>query len=108
VGSENAPDITSVSTVETKRYKEFLLASETGSGKSIAYLLPMLQALKLSEARRLAAGDAEATPASKRGLNPRVLVLAPTHELAGQLTTAAKALLHTVKLRVLWIAVAKM
>ncbi|KAF7377768.1 hypothetical protein MSAN_00200100 [Mycena sanguinolenta] len=83
-----------------ENYKEFLLASETGSGKSIAYLLPMLQALKINEARRLAEGAT--TPiASKRGLNPRALILAPTHELARQLTTFAKALLHDVKLRVL-------
>jgi ATP-dependent RNA helicase MRH4 len=84
---------------QTESYKEFLLASETGSGKSIAYLLPMLQALKISEARRVAEG---ATPiASKRGLNPRALILAPTHELARQLSLFAKALLHDVKLRVL-------
>ncbi|KAJ6460923.1 P-loop containing nucleoside triphosphate hydrolase protein [Mycena sanguinolenta] len=104
-GNENFPaddTETAVGTaIETKEnYKEFLLASETGSGKSIAYLLPMLQALKVSEARRLAEGAT--TPiASKRELNPRALILAPTHELARQLTTFAKALLHDVKLRVL-------
>ncbi|KAJ7198815.1 P-loop containing nucleoside triphosphate hydrolase protein [Mycena pura] len=80
-------------------HKEVLLASETGSGKSIAYLLPMLQALKVNEVRRRAAG----TPASqpRRALNPRALVLAPTHELARQLAGFAKALVHDVKLRVL-------
>ncbi|KAF7368953.1 hypothetical protein MVEN_00221600 [Mycena venus] len=108
-GNENVPVDGTETAVNTEvrsdldmpadNYKEFLLASETGSGKSIAYLLPMLQALKVSEARRLAEG---ATPiASKRGLNPRALILAPTHELARQLTTFAKALLHDVKLRVL-------
>ncbi|KAJ7026155.1 hypothetical protein C8F04DRAFT_1126349 [Mycena alexandri] len=102
-GQENTPgeDSTAVSTVaEPQPYKEYLLASETGSGKSIAYLLPMLQALKVSEVRRLA--ENAATPiASKRGLNPRALVLAPTHELARQLSATAKALVHEVKLRVL-------
>ncbi|KAJ7822435.1 hypothetical protein B0H13DRAFT_2127118, partial [Mycena leptocephala] len=78
---------------QTESYKEFLLASETGSGKSIA------------EARRVAEG---ATPiASKRGLNPRALILAPTHELARQLSLFAKALLHDVKLRVLCASRAK-
>ncbi|KAF8218297.1 P-loop containing nucleoside triphosphate hydrolase protein [Mycena galopus ATCC 62051] len=101
-GNENLPadgTETALTTteVQTEHYKEFLLASETGSGKSIAYLLPMLQALKISEARRLAEGAAPS--ASKRGLNPRALILAPTHELARQLTTFAKALLHDVKLR---------
>ncbi|KAJ6551608.1 hypothetical protein B0H19DRAFT_174216 [Mycena capillaripes] len=96
---ETQTDAIAVADTQADSYKEFLLASETGSGKSIAYLLPMLQALKLSEARRLAEG---ATPiASKRGLNPRALILAPTHELARQLSLFAKALLHDVKLRVL-------
>ncbi|KAJ6567752.1 P-loop containing nucleoside triphosphate hydrolase protein [Mycena vulgaris] len=104
VGQENLPATTTQEVaVRTEtgedHFKEILLASETGSGKSIAYLLPVLQALKLSETRRLAE---EATPiASKRGLNPRALILAPTHELARQLSGFAKDLLHDVKLRVL-------
>ncbi|KAH0579714.1 hypothetical protein H2248_002554 [Termitomyces sp. 'cryptogamus'] len=79
-------------------WKQFLLASETGSGKSFAYLLPVLQNLKLSEP----------DPAStshpyqpQRPLNPRALILAPTHELSRQLSSFAKSLLHKVKLRVL-------
>ncbi|KAF5376083.1 hypothetical protein D9615_007737 [Tricholomella constricta] len=86
-------------------WKQFLLASETGSGKSIAYLLPVLQNLKQSEL------DAASSPRSplitlpqagpRRALNPRALILAPTHELARQLAGFAKSLLHEVKLRVL-------
>ncbi|KAJ7705295.1 hypothetical protein B0H17DRAFT_1326149 [Mycena rosella] len=105
-GQENLPTpnteelgITVSSESSKPDYKEFLLSAETGSGKSVAYLLPVLQALKLSEARRAAE---EATPiASKRGLNPRALILLPTHELARQVSGSAKALLHDVKLRVL-------
>ncbi|KAI0059885.1 P-loop containing nucleoside triphosphate hydrolase protein [Artomyces pyxidatus] len=75
-------------------YRQFLLASETGSGKSIAYMLPMLQALKQAEIER--------PPPLHRPhpLNPRGLVLAPTHELSRQLTAFAKALIHNIKLRV--------
>ncbi|KAJ6554066.1 P-loop containing nucleoside triphosphate hydrolase protein [Mycena sp. CBHHK59/15] len=108
VGRENVPTPTDTqldpkasadSPSSEQNYKEFLLASETGSGKSIAYLLPVLQALKISEVRRTAE---EAKPiTSKRGLNPRAVILAPTHELARQLSGFAKALLHEVKLRVL-------
>ncbi|KAJ7164782.1 P-loop containing nucleoside triphosphate hydrolase protein [Mycena crocata] len=103
-GQENNPqpndEETGVSTetIEDADYKEFLLASETGSGKSVAYLLPVLQALKMSEVRR--AGGETTPPTSKRGLNPRALILAPTHELARQLSSSAKSLLHDVKLRV--------
>ena len=81
-------------------WNQFLLASETGSGKSIAYLLPVLQALKQSELR----SSSTALPPHghpRRPLNPRALILAPTHELARQLSGFAKALLHEIKLRVL-------
>jgi ATP-dependent RNA helicase MRH4 len=75
-------------------WRQYLLASETGSGKSIAYLLPVLQDLKQSE-------NAPRPPAQKRPINPRALILAPTHELSRQLASFAKSLLHVSKLRVL-------
>jgi ATP-dependent RNA helicase MRH4, mitochondrial len=78
-------------------WRQYLLASETGSGKSIAYLLPMLQALKKSE---LVRSPMQGHPQPRRSLNPRGLILAPTHELARQLSGFAKALLHNIKLRV--------
>ncbi|KAH8091414.1 P-loop containing nucleoside triphosphate hydrolase protein [Cristinia sonorae] len=78
-------------------WRQYLLASETGSGKSIAYLLPMLQDLKRSENEPRI--ESESSP--RRALNPRGLVLAPTHELSRQLSGFAKSLLHNVKLRVM-------
>lgn len=79
------------------KWKEYLLASETGSGKSLAYLLPLLQDLKRTELER---------PGSPRNsspwpLNPRALILAPTHELSRQLAGFAKKLSHIIKLRIL-------
>ena len=81
-------------------WREFFLASETGSGKSIAYLLPVLQSVKQAELaekgkRRCPASD------SDRLYNPRALILAPTHELTRQLSGFAKSLLHEMKLRVI-------
>lgn len=78
------------------RWIECLLASETGSGKSIAYLLPLLQDLKRTELESQASSRK-----SSRPLNPRALVLAPTHELSRQLAGFAKKLSHIVKLRVM-------
>ncbi|RXW23556.1 hypothetical protein EST38_g2282 [Candolleomyces aberdarensis] len=75
-------------------WNQFLLASETGSGKSIAYLLPVLQHLKETE------GSKPPPTPSSRPLNPRAIILAPTHELARQLSGFAKSLLHSEKLRV--------
>ncbi|KAJ3575533.1 hypothetical protein NP233_g1038 [Leucocoprinus birnbaumii] len=77
-------------------WKQFLLASETGSGKSLAYLLPLLQKLKLDEQN----GTFVRRSNPKRALNPRAIVLAPTHELARQLSSFAKALTHDVKLKI--------
>ncbi|KAI5825821.1 P-loop containing nucleoside triphosphate hydrolase protein [Schizophyllum commune Tattone D] len=77
------------------QYGQYLLASETGSGKSIAYLLPVLQSVKQAEI-----SGRPLRPSPSR-LSPRALVLAPTHELARQLTSFAKGLVHDAKLRVL-------
>ena len=79
------------------KWKEYLLASETGSGKSLAYLLPLLQDLKRTELERSAAPRTS----SSRPLNPRALILAPTHELSRQLAGFAKKLSHIIKLRIL-------
>jgi len=57
--------------------RDLTIASSTGSGKTAAYLLPALQ-------RTLAAPRDGA-----RSAGPRVLVLAPTRELALQVTQAA-------------------
>ncbi|KAI0770926.1 P-loop containing nucleoside triphosphate hydrolase protein [Trametes elegans] len=90
----------SASAEDRTHHGQWLLASETGSGKSMAYLLPVLQDLKhleLSGAPRPSA----AASGPRRALNPRALVLAPTHELTRQLSGFAKELLHHTKLRVL-------
>ncbi|KAG6861828.1 hypothetical protein C0995_011710 [Termitomyces sp. Mi166 len=91
--------------VKSGSRKQFLLASETGSGKSIAYLIPVLQNLKLSELNATSSPCPPLTHLPPKGprrpLNPRALILAPTHELSRQLSSFAKSLLHEVKLRVL-------
>ncbi|KXN80798.1 ATP-dependent RNA helicase MRH4, mitochondrial [Leucoagaricus sp. SymC.cos] len=78
-------------------WKQFLLASETGSGKSLAYLLPLLQKLKLDEQN----GNYTPNTNSKHALNPRAIILAPTHELSRQLASFTKVLARDVKLRAL-------
>lgn len=80
---------------------QYLLASETGSGKSFAYLLPMLQYLKLTEYSPTPLPSPLPPPNKSLSHNPRGLILAPTHELSRQLSSFAKSLLHNVRLRVL-------
>ena len=85
--------------VETERsnldkYHEYLLASEAGSGKSLAYLLPMIHDGKQSEMNGAQRSSTDSS-AQRRSMNPRALVLAPTDELFRQLAGFA----NNVKLR---------
>src|SRR6185295_12686349 len=53
---------------------DLLVSSQTGSGKTAAFVLPGLQKLR--------------TPATRNGKGPRMLVLTPTRELAMQVQKA--------------------
>ena len=97
----SAAQLPNVDTTTPGQWRQFLLASETGSGKSIAYLLPLLQNLKEAELMSSSSSQPPISESKKRPYNPRGLILAPTHELARQLSGFAKSLLHEIKLRVL-------
>lgn len=56
--------------------KNFVGIAQTGTGKTLAYLLPAVVQLKEAQTRR--------------GRGPRVLILAPTRELARQIEEVAK------------------
>ena len=62
--------------------KDFVGISQTGTGKTIAYLLPILQELKYSESP-----------------NPRVLILAPTRELVIQIVDQIQKLTPYISVR---------
>ena len=64
----------------------------TGSGKTISYVLPVLQQLKLEEQ---SVSNPEET--LRKPQRPRVLILAPTRELVQQITTVVKSLSHCLK-----------
>lgn len=118
-----------------RRGSKTLLAAETGSGKTVAFALPIIDALKATEQDGQhvpnvpAENDAEpdflndeSIPFGERApgyalkpkrdktvpppkktepiLQPRALILAPTHELARQIAQTVKVLSHNVKLRV--------
>ncbi|KAG6546128.1 hypothetical protein Mapa_012162 [Marchantia paleacea] len=63
--------------------KSCIIAEQTGSGKTIAYVAPLVQRLKADEA----AGMGKALPKK-----PRVLVLVPTSELAAQVLKTFRTL----------------
>ena len=56
--------------------RDLLVSSQTGSGKTAAFMLPALQLLSQAD--------------TENGRGPRVLVLTPTRELAMQVTQAAE------------------
>lgn len=72
---------------EDKESLAFLAA--TGSGKTLAYLLPLMQQLKQQE---------QFESYERRPRRPRLLILAPTRELALQITQVMKSLSHSLKL----------
>eukprot|EP00050_Salpingoeca_kvevrii_P020268 m.96581 g.96581 ORF g.96581 m.96581 type:complete len:451 (+) comp8796_c0_seq1:100-1452(+) len=68
-----------------------VLGAGTGTGKTLAYLLPVLQQLKTAEE---AGGSSAVLPH-----RPPALVLVPSHELALQVLGVLKALAHHAKFR---------
>ena len=60
---------------------DLLVSSQTGSGKTAAFMLPSLHRLWSTP---------PAKPAAARANGPRILVLAPTRELALQVEKAAR------------------
>lgn len=102
----------------SKERREFLLAAETGSGKTLGYLLPALHAMKLAEesdeelkayrARVAQEKILRADPKYKGksmmepspyAARPRILILVPTAELVDQVAAVAKKLSYIVKFR---------
>ena len=70
---------------------DLILGAQTGSGKTLTYLVPVMGAIKDDEQ----AGNMRAKPR-----RPRAVVLVPTRELALQVHETAKQLSHHLKLSV--------
>ena len=68
-----------------------LIASATGEGKTLAFLLPLAHRLKEAEVQRGVVA---------RAGRPRAIVVSPTRELALQTARVAKALAHVEKFSV--------
>jgi superfamily II DNA/RNA helicase len=64
-----------------------VVGAQTGTGKTLSYLVPVIEGLKRDE------------PLQTRPLRPRALVVVPTRELADQVLRILKALAHKVKFR---------
>ncbi|RAL64231.1 hypothetical protein DID88_002123 [Monilinia fructigena] len=105
--------------VKTGEGEQFLIAAETGSGKTLSYLIPTINAIKIAEAKdaeveayekelreeklrqndlTLVSPPLSNMPHPTTG-RPRAIILVPTSELVTQVGTLVKAFSHTVKFR---------
>ncbi|KIV80226.1 hypothetical protein PV11_07741 [Exophiala sideris] len=106
---------------DAPKYDQFLLAAETGSGKTMAYLLPLVHHVKeQEELDRIEQDEREAREAKEKEERekrmvfdvdpseadekihpsmgrPRALILLPSSELISQVTKVVKVLGHTIK-----------
>jgi superfamily II DNA/RNA helicase len=78
-------------------------AAATGSGKTLGYLLPIIQVLKAQEMLMQQQQSQENDDGSnaqnwRKPKRPRAIVLAPTRELTIQIASVLKSLSHTIKL----------
>lgn len=73
---------------------DWMVSSQTGSGKTAAFLLPALHALL--ETPAMSKGE-QAARSRRAGASPRVLVLCPTRELAAQVAAEAISLVRFVR-----------
>jgi superfamily II DNA/RNA helicase len=93
-------EIASPTPIQTMAFNEilhtpnnFYIGAQTGTGKTLAYLLPIMQLLRQSEENY---GYILTKPN-----RPRAIIFVPTKELTEQVGTIAKELSHTTKLSVL-------
>jgi len=73
--------------------EDVLLSAQTGSGKTLCFLLPLLErGLASAGSRSAASSSAAASSSSAPVAEPRALVVVPTRELASQVAGVASAL----------------
>ncbi|HTV52675.1 MAG TPA: DEAD/DEAH box helicase [Steroidobacteraceae bacterium] len=70
--------------------RDVLAGAQTGTGKTAAFALPILQRLLAGTAPAAGAPSAPRAATLPRGRAPRALVLAPTRELAAQVADSAR------------------
>ncbi|MFN3859891.1 MAG: DEAD/DEAH box helicase [Roseateles sp.] len=83
-GYENATEVQAQAIPAAIANKDLMVSSRTGSGKTAAFILPALE--------KILAARGDNTKRREKGViyGPRVLVLAPTRELAMQVAKAAQ------------------
>ncbi|KAJ3276593.1 hypothetical protein HDV01_004126 [Terramyces sp. JEL0728] len=99
-----------ITTVQENPDRNILVGSQTGSGKTLGYILPIMHELKLQERNEPPSeliehfNDGKSNSLSFRKLKrPRAIVLLPSRSLVEQVTKVGKSLSHYCRLRVVGI-----
>lgn len=126
LGFQNASQVqaTCIPTALKEQHRNILLGSQTGSGKTVAYLVPLFHYLKKQEAEAEIAvsnskaedfdmiesmdGDGGVTKSGglelfRKSKRPRAIVLVPSRQLIDQISSVAKSMTHYSRLRVVGI-----
>ena len=88
-GYVTATDVQSRAIPPALEGKDLMVSSNTGSGKTASFMLPALQRVINARANNEKRADPAAGRQRGKPMGPRVLVLAPTRELAMQVAKAA-------------------
>ena len=105
--NSEGPDEKGITKTTSSSMKTLLIGAETGSGKTIAYLVPIIQRLRSQEEQHTPA-TAASTPIEpnhplpvtspflthpiRKPRHPRALILVPSRDLVSQITRVAKSL----------------
>lgn len=91
MGFSRPTEIQQLAVPEILNGKNVVCAAPTGTGKTLAYMVPLVNLLKHEE---------DEVGVYRQEQRPRALVIVPTKELAEQVTRVAKMFSHQVKLSV--------
>jgi ATP-dependent RNA helicase DDX18/HAS1 len=83
----------STTTTKTNHHPHIIIADQTGSGKTYAYLLPLLQRLRQQKSKQKQSLSPPSTRTTSTA-SPRLLILAPTSELADQIAGVIETSFH--------------
>lgn len=95
MGLETMTEVQSLTINEALKGKDVLAQAKTGTGKTIGFLLPIIQRIVAEDSSLATRGRKVRTPRfGERASDIRAIIISPTRELAEQIAAEAKKLLQ--------------